>query len=397
MVDQTQSRTASTTPLPADGDTVVLPGRRSTIVDEVVGLNPDLSRHSDFSGFIGGPTTSTRRARVRANGFPPLDADPDGRGGIEMSLVLRSPTTSPGMVATTCPADLNAVAGAPAWDGVTQVVFLDFDTYTGIDPATGLAEHVYTAAERDAIQARIGADYFGPDPAHPWFHFQFTQTQPAAGPFARLNFNQTPVNPDDPNQVTGGFANELDFRNLNLGTDANPSVASIQVNGILGVAGQPPDNSDNWVELSAKIGAHELGHLVGLLHTDAFGPIGYGPHTPPGGVRYNPDYTGTAVAFETFDHLMSSPASVGSNRFNDLRDLYFGEREAVKLTFAESGTVVAETAAPHRSFNTAQPIGLAPLAVPNTLSGGLNAHAIVRPGRRRRSASTRIERKRFTV
>jgi Ca2+-binding RTX toxin-like protein len=247
-------------------------------------------------------------------------------------------------------------------------VYLNFDTFT--DPG----EHVYTQAERDAIQARLAADYIGPDPAHPWFHFQFTQAQPAAYPYAQLNFNQTPVNSEDTGQLTGGFAYELDFRNLNPGTADNPSLASIQVNGILGAPNQPPDTSDNWVALSEKIAAHELGHLAGLLHTDAFGPIGYGPHAPPGGVGYNPDYTGPAAGFETFDDLMSSPASVGSDRFNDLGDLYFGERDAVKLEFAESGTVIPETVSPHGSFDTAQPVALAALAVPNTTGGGLNAN-----------------------
>src|SRR5262249_6149235 len=253
---------------------------------------------------------------------------------------------------------------APGWNGRTQVVYLDFDTYSD------LGEHVYTPDERAGIQSRLEADYVGPDPAHPWFHFQFVQSVPASGPFSRLNFNQTPDNPD---QETGGFAHELDFRNLNLGTADNPSCASIQGNGNLAAPGKPPATSENWVARSAKIAAHELGHLAGLLHTDSYGPIGYGPHAPPGGVSYNPDYTGPSAGVETFDHLMSSPASVGSNRFNDLRDLYFGEREAVKLTFAESGTVVAEQDAPHRSFDTAQPITLATLAVPNTLGGGLNA------------------------
>lgn len=70
---------------------------------------------------------------------------------------------------------------------------------------------------------------------------------------------------------------------------------------------------------------------------------------------------------------MSSPASVGSSRFNDLRDLYFGEREALKLTVSEFGTVLPESGAPHRTFADAQPMTLAALAVPNTLGGGLNA------------------------
>src|SRR5262249_26244803 len=72
-----------------------------------------------------------------------------------------------------------------------------------------------------------------------------------------------------------------------------------------------------------------------------------------------------------FDHIMSSPAAVGSNRFNDLRGLFFGEREAIKLEFAESGTVIAEQAGPHQTYQTAQLVPLVPLAVPNTLSYGL--------------------------
>jgi Ca2+-binding RTX toxin-like protein len=79
------------------------------------------------------------------------------------------------------------------------------------------------------------------------------------------------------------------------------------------------------------------------------------------------------VAYETFDHLMSSPASVGSDRFNDVRDLFFGEREAIKLAFAESGTVVSEVAGAHGGIATAQPIVVTPLAVPNTLASGLNS------------------------
>jgi Ca2+-binding RTX toxin-like protein len=354
-------------------DTFVLAGSSlgTIVIDEVAGPNPDLSRDTlDFSAFIGGPININLAVTTPQTVTPgQLTMTLTDAAGIENVIGTAFADTILGNARDNLllGADpLNPPTGvAPGWDGVTQVVFLDFDTYTEA------GEHPYTAGERAAIQVRLEGDYIGPDPAHPWFHFQFTQTQPAAGPYARLNFNQTPIVPE---QETGGFAYELDFRNLNLGTDADPSFASVQVNGILGAPGQPPDTSDHWVALSAKIGAHELGHLVGLLHTDAFGPIGYGPHTPPGGVRYNPDFTGTAAAFETFDHLMSSPASVGSDRFNDLRDLYFGEREAVKLTFAESGTVVPEAPAPHRSFATAQPIVLAPLAVPNTLSGGLNAH-----------------------
>ncbi len=79
--------------------------------------------------------------------------------------------------------------------------------------------------------------------------------------------------------------------------------------------------------LSAKIAIHELGHLLGLRHSDAFGPIGFGMHSPPGAGAFKPEFPGPVAAFETFDHLIGSPASVGSNRFNDLRQLEFGERK----------------------------------------------------------------------
>src|SRR5262249_25116270 len=159
----------------------------------------------------------------------------------------------------------------------------------------------------------------------PWFHFQFTQVKPSSGDYVTIFFNQKP---DLPDQETGGSSSELDFRNLNLG-----GTASVQVNGILGAPYQPPDTTDNWIALSAKIAAHELGHRAGLLPQDSFGPIGYGLHAPPGPDAYKPPYPGPVGAFETFDHLMSSPATVGSTRFNDIRDLYFGEREAIKLAF----------------------------------------------------------------
>src|SRR5262249_25261571 len=51
---------------------------------------------------------------------------------------------------------------APGWNGKTQVVLLDFDTYTNRDPLTGPQdqhEHFYMAQERAAVQSRIEADY----------------------------------------------------------------------------------------------------------------------------------------------------------------------------------------------------------------------------------------------
>ena len=99
---------------------------------------------------------------------------------------------------------------------------------------------------------------------------------------------------------------------------------------------KPESTVDNFMALSAKIATHELAHLLGVRHYDAFGPVGFGIHAPPGTDRFKPTYAGIAAAFETQDHLISSPASVGTDRFNDLRSLYFGERESIKLALAFS-------------------------------------------------------------
>src|SRR5262249_55051048 len=89
-------------------------------------------------------------------------------------------------------------ANPPPWQGQTQVVFLDFDTFTAGN------DHVYTGDERDQIRSQLQTDYAR-------FDFQFTLQQPSSGPFTTVFFNDTP-----PSGEAGGFSNELDFRNLNL-------------------------------------------------------------------------------------------------------------------------------------------------------------------------------------
>jgi hypothetical protein len=140
-----------------------------------------------------------------------------------------------------------------------------------------------------------------------------------------------------------------------------------------GALGFPEATSETFVLLSAKIAAHELAHTLGVRHADAFGPIGYALHTPPGATGYKPVFTGPSAAFESFDHLIGSPATIGSDRFNDLRDLFFGEREATKLKFNEQGTVLLEGGMPHGDHPTAVPLLLNSIDVPNTLAGGLNS------------------------
>lgn len=70
--------------------------------------------------------------------------------------------------------------------------------------------------------------------------------------------------------------------------------------------------------------------------------------------------------------MIGSPATVGSDRFYDLQSLFFGEREAVKLAFNDSGTTIPESSTPS-TFSSAQPISMLSMNVPNTLRSGFNS------------------------
>jgi hypothetical protein len=188
-------------------------------------------------------------------------------------------------------------------------VFLDFDSRT--EPG----EHVYTQAERDAIQASLAADFAA-------FSFTFTQdagaaemlAKPSGGHFVTIYFN------DGTSTDGGGNSSQLDFGNRDRG-----GYALIDINGFL-----PPDApSADFTGLTATVAAHELGHLTGLLHADSYGPIGSGIFSGVNPATYRPAAPGVAIfpavdpgpgldqgsnlapdAVETPKHIMASPASV---------------------------------------------------------------------------------------
>ena len=226
-------------------------------------------------------------------------------------------------------------------DSNTQLVFLDFDTFTDE------GEIEYSPEQRSEILENIATDY-------KLFDFNFTLTKPMEGDFSTLFFNKGPI---------GGLADKIDFRNL----DKNDT-ASININGLVA----PPEVS--IVGLSSFIGSHELGHLQGLRHGDSFAPIGSGlPSTGrPSNFSYSPQYPGPANADETTRRIMASPASVGQQLPEANESAFLSERSAVKLAFNEHGTVVSEEEH-NNSISTAQAIEFIPLDVPNPLLSGDNA------------------------
>jgi hypothetical protein len=76
---------------------------------------------------------------------------------------------------------------------------------------------------------------------------------------------------------------------------------------------------------------------MGLRHQDAFGPIGFGLSATPRSDT-KPPFGGPIAAFETFDHLLSSPTSVGSDRFNDPTTFF-----SARLAAMRSAATTAET------------------------------------------------------
>ena len=243
---------------------------------------------------------------------------------------------------------------------VTRTVYLDFDTYE----LPG--QHYYTDDEREAIQTQIKADYSA-------FSYVFTQTQPQSGPYTTIYFN-------DPVLVglEGGIATEIDWRDLDISGTTSltaagldvipPDTGGVNVNNLLGGAGQPAASSDDFVGLSATIAAHELGHLSGLDHADAFGPIGSGIYSGVEPTLYNPEYPGAIDATETVWHIMASGASVNSTVEDAINDPFFGERESIGLSFGENGAPTNEQITPHESIPDAQPITLALWSCPTPTS-----------------------------
>jgi Ca2+-binding RTX toxin-like protein len=219
--------------------------------------------------------------------------------------------------------------------GFTQVVLLDFDSRT--EPF----EWKYSTDSRLAILNAVSATFlpFGvfvtsdPVQAKSW-------ASAVGGKFITVYFNDGPA---------GGSSDEIDFRNLNPGGSARVNAFDL----LPKVVGAAMTDDEKMRRLSISIASHEIEHLMGARHTDAYGPIG------------------SSGAGETAGHLVSSPDSIGVSVADALSDQVIGEREAIKIAFGLNGAAASESSEPHDSRTTAMPLGVLPgLSVPNSLKAG---------------------------
>ena len=155
-----------------------------------------------------------------------------------------------------------------------------------------------------------------------------------------------------------------------------PDNGGVNVNNFLGGPGQPAATSADFIGLSATIAAHELGHLSGLQHADSYGPIGSGIYSGVNPDLYNPPYPGPTDANETILHIMASGASVNATLEDAINDPFFGESEAIALSYGENGSPTNEQISAHDSMSDAQPISLAPMVVPDTDLEGDNSDKV---------------------
>ena len=237
----------------------------------------------------------------------------------------------------------------------TRLVYVDFDS------VTDSGEHIYTQAERDAITARI-ADDFTP------FDVQVSQTQPASSE----EFVTVLINAGIPGGANrAGISEKVGFREL-LGN----STVRVDVNVFLRDGGNGlPSTPENFIALTSTVAAHELAHLFGVRHQDAFGDVGQGIYVGLNPNRFRPLFTGPTLAEATINHLISSPSSVGTTLVHAAGNPFLGPRESLKLAFGETGNTLTElaiadktTASVSTELVQAQAIGeLQPLRLPVTV------------------------------
>ena len=209
--------------------------------------------------------------------------------------------------------------------GITRTILLDFNTFE----LPG--EHIYTQAERDAIQAQLTADYSA---------FSYTLRPDASRHPGRTPRSSSTIRPHRPGR--------RHRRPRSTGaTWTSPGSTMLDASGLANHSGRQRLRSTSTTCSAARASRRRRAPTSspfrqrsprtssvtspGLEHGDSYGPIGSGIYSAVDPGLYRPAYPGLTDADETIHHIMASGASVHATLFDAVNNPFFGEREAIKL------------------------------------------------------------------
>ncbi|MEL6330284.1 MAG: hypothetical protein AAFR38_11535 [Planctomycetota bacterium] len=268
-------------------------------------------------------------------------------------------STAQGVAVAVCA--LASVSAGAAAGSMPQVFYVDFDTIIDAEPGTpGLPDpafiYDYSPDQRAFILGYLNERY----ESYGMMFVEGTKPAPGAGSNVTLNSG------------SGAGAEQIDFRNLDGGDDADVNILSI-FEEFLGVT----TYTDADVVIgTANVVGHEAEHLMGMRHHDKAGPVGLGIG---GGLfpgDFTPTYPGPVGGFDSGKTTTSLHAG-GVLTFSNLtKPKVIPERLIPRLIVAGDPGFTITEAGGNNMFPTAQAIDPAPFGAPYPLRPSLGPDVI---------------------